>query len=189
MSAVPTTEIMTPVERFGALLRASQAISSTGDRNHRVDSFARELHSVVDFDYLFVGKCIENAREAKCVLEANGRRFELAEIEMPIAESTSRWAHENQQVLTIADWAQEQRFPKMQEFLAGLGIASTCALPLNRRRSPDWSSRIRQLSSECIYPGRRSVSIDRGGSDRSRDRRRRQFHVIRDCRKQAETPA
>jgi len=43
MSAVTTTEIMTPVERLGALLRASQAISSTGDRNHRVESFSREL--------------------------------------------------------------------------------------------------------------------------------------------------
>src|SRR5713101_8122664 len=132
MSAVPTTEIMTPVERLGALLRASQAISSTGDRNHRVEGFSRELHSVVPFDYLFVGNCAENAREAKCVLEANGRRFEPAEVGMPLQESTARWAHEKQQVLTIADWAQEQRFPKMQEFLAGLGIASTCALPLSR---------------------------------------------------------
>ncbi len=132
MSAVPTTEIMTPVERLGALLRASQAISSTGDRNHRVESFSRELHSVVAFDYLFVGNCAENAREAKCVLEANGRRFEPAKVGMPFQESTARWAHEKQQVLTIADWAQEQRFPKMQEFLAGLSIASTCALPLSR---------------------------------------------------------
>ncbi len=132
MSAVPTTEIMTPVERLGALLRASQAISSTGDRNHRVEGFSRELHSVVPFDYLFVGNCAENAREAKCALEANGRRFEPAEVGMPLQESTARWAHEKQQVLTIADWAQEQRFPKMQEFLAGLGIASTCALPLSR---------------------------------------------------------
>jgi formate hydrogenlyase transcriptional activator len=132
MSAVPTTEVMTPVERLGALLRASQAISSTGDRNHRVQSFARELHSVVAFDYLFVSNCAENAREAKCVLEANGRRFEPAEAGMPFQESTGRWAHEKQQVLTIADWAQEQRFPKMQEFLAGLGIASSCTLPLSR---------------------------------------------------------
>src|SRR5271154_5249701 len=37
-----------------------------------------------------------------------------------------------QQVLIIADWAEEQRFPKMQQFLGGLGIASTCTLPLTR---------------------------------------------------------
>jgi formate hydrogenlyase transcriptional activator len=132
MSAVPTNEIVTPVERLGALLRASKAISNSGDRNHRVESFARELHSVVAFDYLFVGNCAEKAGEAKCVLEANGRRFEPAEVGMPFQESTGRWAHENQQVLTIADWTQEQRFPKMKEFLSGLGIASTCTLPLTR---------------------------------------------------------
>jgi formate hydrogenlyase transcriptional activator len=131
MSAVPTNEVMTP-ERLGALLRASKAISSSGDRNHRVESFARELHSVVTFDYLFVGNCAENAGEAKCVLEAHGRRFEPAEVGMPFQESTGRWAHENQQVLTVADWTREQRFPKMQEFLGGLGIASTCTLPLTR---------------------------------------------------------
>ena len=132
MIAAPTNEVMTPVDRLGALLRASQAISSGGDRNHRVESFARELHSVVAFDYLFVGNCAEKAGEAKCVLEANGRRFEPAEVGMPFRESTGRWAHEKQQVLTIPDWTREQRFPKMQEFLGGLGIASTCTLPLTR---------------------------------------------------------
>ena len=84
---------------------------------------------------LFVRRqlCMENAREAKCVLEANGRRFEPAEIGMPFhGEVLADGRTKMQQVLTIADWAQEQRFPKMQEFLAGLGIASTCALPLSR---------------------------------------------------------
>jgi len=131
MSAVPTTEVMTPVERLGALLRASKAISGTGDRNHRVESFAREMHLVVEFDYLFVGNCAVNG-EAKCVLEANGRRLEPAEVGIPLQESTARWVHENQQVLTIADWGYEPRFPQMQEFLEGLGITSTCALPLTR---------------------------------------------------------
>jgi formate hydrogenlyase transcriptional activator len=131
MSAVPTNEVLTSVERLGALLRASQAISSGGDRNHRLESFVRELHSVVAFDYLFVGNCAENAGEAKSVLEVNGRRFEPVEAGMPF-QSTGRWAHENRQVLTIADWTREQRFPEMQEFLGGLGIVSTCTLPLTR---------------------------------------------------------
>ena len=111
MSAVPTSDVMTSVERLEALLRASKAISGSGDKNHRVESFARELHSVVAFDYLFVGNCAKNAGEAKSVLEANGRRFEPAEVGMPFQESTGRWAHENRQVLTIADWTREQRFP------------------------------------------------------------------------------
>jgi GAF domain-containing protein len=132
MSAVPTTEVMTPGERLGALLRASKAISNTGDRNRRLESFARELHSVVAFDYLFVGKWAEDATEAKWMLEVNGKRFGPSDVEIPLQECTGRWVQEEQQVLIIADWAEEQRFPKMQQFLGGLGIASSCTLPLTR---------------------------------------------------------
>src|ERR1700722_14902553 len=132
MSAVPTTEVMTPGERLGALLRASKAISNTGDRNRRLESLARELHSVVAFDYLFVGKWSEEATEAKWMLEVNGKRFGPSDVEIPLQECTGRWVQEEQQVLIIADWAKEQRFPKMQQFLSGLGIASSCTLPLTR---------------------------------------------------------
>jgi len=132
MSAVPTTEVMTPGERLGALLRASKAISNTGDRNRRLESFARELHSVVAFDYLFVGKWAEEATEAKWMLEVNGKRFGPSDVEIPLQECTGRWVQEEQRVLIIADWAEEQRFPKMQQFLGGLGIASSCTLPLTR---------------------------------------------------------
>jgi formate hydrogenlyase transcriptional activator len=132
MSAFPPTAAFTPVERLNALLQASQAISNTGDRNRRVERFARELHSVVTFDYLFVSKWAEDATEAKWMLEVNGRRFEPAEISIPFQESTGRWVHEKPQVLIVADWAEEQRFPQMQQFLSGLGIASTCTLPLTR---------------------------------------------------------
>src|SRR6202167_247529 len=132
MSAVPTTEVMTPGERLGALLRASRAISNTGDRNRRLESFARELHSVVAFDYLCVAKWAEDATEAKWMLEVNGKRFGPSDVEIPLQECTGRWVQEEQQVLIIADWAEEQRFPKMQQFLGGLGIASSCTLPLTR---------------------------------------------------------
>src|ERR1700691_2968414 len=132
MSAVPTTEVMTPGERLGALLRASRAISNTGDRNRRLESFARELHSVVAFDYLFVGKWADDATEAKWMLEVNGKRFGPSDVEIPLQECTGRWVQEEQQVLIIADWAEEQRFSKMQQFLGGLGIASSCTLPLTR---------------------------------------------------------
>src|ERR1700689_73785 len=132
MSAVPTTEGMTPGERLGALLRASKAISNTGDRNRRLESFARELHSVVAFDYLFVGKWAGVATEAKVMLEVNGKRFGPSDVEIPLQECTGRWVQKEQQVFIIADWAEEQRFPKMQQFLGGLGIASSCTLPLTR---------------------------------------------------------
>jgi formate hydrogenlyase transcriptional activator len=132
MSAVPPAEAMSPVENLKALLQASKAISNTGDRNSRVERFARELHSVVTFDYLFVSNWAEDATEARWILEVNGKRLGPSDVEIPLQHYTGRWVHEKQQALIIADWTEEQRFPKMQQFLGGLGITSTCTLPLTR---------------------------------------------------------
>src|SRR3982074_2248157 len=104
MTASVPTEAMTPIPLLEALLRASKAIASTRDRHHGVEMFARELHSVVDFDYLFISNCAGDADEAKWMLELNGRRLERAEIGIPLQECTGRWVYEKQQVLSIADW-------------------------------------------------------------------------------------
>ena len=42
------------------------------------------------------------------------------------------WVHEFQQPLITSDWSRETQFPKHGQFLAELGIRSTCALPLAR---------------------------------------------------------
>ena len=42
------------------------------------------------------------------------------------------WIHENGQPLLVSDWNKETRFPNVKAFMAGLGIASTCTLPLVR---------------------------------------------------------
>lgn len=131
MSASASPEVTSSLGRLQALVRASQAVSGIGDRKERVECFARELHSVVSFDYLFISNLKEDAGEARWVLEVNGRSLDPGEVGIP-PECTGRWAHEKQQVLTIADWKQEKRFPKMQAFLGGQGIASTCTVPLTR---------------------------------------------------------
>jgi hypothetical protein len=64
------------------------------------------------------------------MLETNGIRRRPSGAGIPLQESTGLWVHENQQILTITDWEQETRFPKMREFLREVGIASTCTLPL-----------------------------------------------------------
>ena len=42
------------------------------------------------------------------------------------------WIHENSQPLMVSDWNNESRFPNVKAFMTGLGIASTCSLPLVR---------------------------------------------------------
>jgi formate hydrogenlyase transcriptional activator len=132
MNAIIETGTVTQAARLEALLRASKAISSAGDRQHNMEVFVRELHSVVNFKYLFISNCAEDAGEVKWMLEANGRRSEHAEVAFPLQDCTGQWVHQQQRELVIADWRQERRFPRMREFLGGLGIVSTCTLPLVR---------------------------------------------------------
>ena len=121
---------MTYIERLEALLRIWQAIPPAGDLNRGAEIYARELHGIVDFDFLFVSECATDAADARSMLEINGTKLRPSEAGIPLQGSTGLWVYENQQTLAIADWAQETRFPEMKEFLRKSGVASTCSLPL-----------------------------------------------------------
>ncbi len=119
-----TIRQMTQIERLEALLRMS--------RGRGAEVFVADLHHIVDFDYLFISDCSENTDEAKSLLEINGIRRRPSEAGIPLRDNTGFWVYEQQQALTIGDWAQETRFPEMKGFLREMGIASTCTLPLGR---------------------------------------------------------
>src|SRR5258706_7033321 len=125
-------ETMTRVDRLEGLLRVSKAISFPCDPGDGEASLARELQAIVDFDYLFISNCGEDSSEAKPILEVSGQKCQPAEVGFPLQDSTVRWVHESRQSLRIANWDQETRFPRMKEFLAEIGVASTCTLPLAR---------------------------------------------------------
>jgi formate hydrogenlyase transcriptional activator len=132
MSAIIETREVTEAGRIEALLQAAKAICSAGDLRHNVETFVRELHSVVNFQYLFISNCAEDANEAKWMLEANGRRSKHTESAFPLEDCTGLWVYQKQQELVIEDWSRERRFPRMREFLGELGIVSTCTLPMLR---------------------------------------------------------
>ncbi len=128
----------TQTTRFEALLRASKAISSARDCDCCEELFARELHSVIPFDYLHVSmfEC-DSGDPSKLswrLFDINGEKRQFPEAELPVdeIELTTAWVHENSQPLVISDWNSETRFPNFRGFLTGLGIGSTCTLPLVR---------------------------------------------------------
>src|SRR6266576_5747953 len=128
----------TQTTRFEALLRASKAISSARDCDCCEELFARELHTVIPFDYLHVSmfEC-DSGDPTKLgwrLFDFNGEKREFSEAELPLDEIglAAAWVHENSQPLVISDWNSETRFPNFREFLTGLGIGSTCTLPLVR---------------------------------------------------------
>ena len=138
MSTLLQTGSPNQLARFEALLRASKAIASSRDCEHCEDVFARELRSVIPFDYLHVSmfEC-DRGNTAKAgwrLFDVHGTRRQFLEAEFPAdeIELMGTWIHENSQPLMVSDWNNESRFPNVKAFMTGLGIASTCSLPLVR---------------------------------------------------------
>ena len=124
--------------RFEALLRASKAIASSRDCAHCEEVFARELRSVIPFDYLHVSmfEC-DRGNSGKMgwrLFDVHGARRQFSESSFPSDELDlmAAWIHENGEPLVVADWSGETRFPNVKNFVTSLGIRSTCALPLAR---------------------------------------------------------
>src|SRR5712692_11396159 len=135
MSTLLQTGSPTQAARFEALLRASKAISSTRDCECCEEVFARELRSVIPFDYLHLSmfECASgdghNRRKLGWRLfDIHGTKRQFPEAELPgdEIELTAAWVHENGQPLVVADWSTETRFPGLKNFVTGLGIGSTC---------------------------------------------------------------
>jgi formate hydrogenlyase transcriptional activator len=112
---------------------------------------------VIPFDYLHVSmfEC-DSGDPGKLgwrLFDINGEKRQFQEAELPVdeIELTSAWVHENSQPLTILDWNTETRFPNFREFLTGVGIGSTCTLPLVRgeRRLGIFEVGSRQANAYC----------------------------------------
>src|SRR5207245_1212596 len=60
------------------------------------------------------------------------REFPEAELPLSDIELIAARVHENGQPLVIGEWNRETHLANLREFLIGLGIVSTCSLPLVR---------------------------------------------------------
>jgi formate hydrogenlyase transcriptional activator len=138
MSTLLQTGSPTQAARFEALLRAMKTISSSSDCDRCEEVFARELRTVIPFDYLHVSmfEC-DRGNSGKVgwrLFDVHGTKRQFPDADLPVDEIAlmSSWIHENGQPLGVADWSTEARFPNLKKFVTGLGISSTCMLPLVR---------------------------------------------------------
>jgi formate hydrogenlyase transcriptional activator len=118
-------------QRYLALLRAANAIATCNCCDSASNTLREKLHEVTPFDCLHL-VAFDKDTNAQCwsLLEVNGKRMEAGDFALD--DSPLRWVHESGETLAVADWTQETRFEKYRTFLAELGIASTCTLPLIR---------------------------------------------------------
>jgi len=121
-------------DRYLALLHAANAIATCSDCSSASDTLVRQLREVTPFDYIqLVAFDKETNAPDWCLLEANGVRRELSPLDpLILQESPIAWVHESGELLLTNDWSLETRFQMHQAFMAELGVASTCILPLTR---------------------------------------------------------
>src|SRR5713101_711231 len=136
MSTLLQTGSPTQAARFEALLRVTKTISSSSDCDRCEEIFARELRSVIPFDYLHVSmfECDrgDSGKPGWRLFDVRGTKRQFPEADLPVEEIelTAAWIQENGEPLVVADWSKETRFPKLKDFMTELGISSTCMLPL-----------------------------------------------------------
>src|SRR5947207_2501017 len=120
-------------ERYLALLRAASAIANS-DCSNAFDTLTAQLRDVTPFDYLHLVAFDDGAKNpAWQLLEANGKRVEVPrEIAVPLEDTPIGRVFESSELFVTDDWNNETQFPKHRSFLGGLGITSTCTLPLKR---------------------------------------------------------
>jgi formate hydrogenlyase transcriptional activator len=148
---VATTSVTPQVEerRYLSLLRAANAIATSSDCSAASDSLIRELREVTPFDSLHV-VAFDKEKNTPCwyLFAVDGKRIDLAsEGVLSLEDSPIQWVHESGQCLTTLDWSRETRFQQYRRFLAKVGIASTCTLPLTRGER-----RLGVLSLGRFYP-------------------------------------
>jgi formate hydrogenlyase transcriptional activator len=136
-------------ERYLALLRAANAIATCSDCSGASEMLVQKLREVTPFDYLHL-VAFDKGTGAPCwsVLETGDKQIGTPSTDAPtLDDSPIQQVQESGKPLVTDDWSRETRFEKYGAFLAKLGIASTCALPLVRGQR-----RLGVLSLGRFYP-------------------------------------
>jgi formate hydrogenlyase transcriptional activator len=136
-------------ERYLALLRAANAIATSGDCGCASNALLEKLKEVTTFDFIHVTTFDkETNRACWSLLETNGERVESAPLDDLSSEhSPIAWVYESGLPLVTDDWGAETRFRTYGLFLGNHGVASTCTLPLVRG-----SRRLGVISVGRSYP-------------------------------------
>jgi formate hydrogenlyase transcriptional activator len=133
MSTLAATSSENYTRRYEALLRASNAIATCSDCDAAADTLVRALRDVVTFDYLQLVAFENDTRTVGWhLLYLNGARQGSHPADVVVEGTPVEWVYESQRALVTPDWHEETRFGDHGKCLTGVGVASTCALPLAR---------------------------------------------------------
>jgi formate hydrogenlyase transcriptional activator len=117
--------------RYEALIRLAEAIRSHPDEKQLFQTLANELRHVVPFDG--ISQLDATANRIQChFVPPYDQKLEAIRLEpVPKEETVSSWVYQNQQLVVLRLSDPDNRFPRMRDRLAKLGLKSSCTLPLS----------------------------------------------------------
>jgi PAS domain S-box-containing protein len=117
--------------RYEALFSVSRAVAAYREPKELFRVLAREMHRVVDFDFLglFLYDEATNHLEVPVLETVKDPAFTIPE-GFPAEHTQTWWVHRHQEPIVVSSRDQETRFPHMMEIYKRYGIQSSCVLPL-----------------------------------------------------------
>src|SRR5258708_23410853 len=129
MSAETQVAVGTDAQRYVALLRISEALSTCGEPDELTRVLADQLRELISFDHLDGHIFKEDSHE----IEWEGWGTEpIAFPDLPVEETSTWHVFRTQKPLHVADWNTDDTFPRAKRLLenAGLKLGSVIRVPL-----------------------------------------------------------
>jgi formate hydrogenlyase transcriptional activator len=129
MSSESQVALGTDVQRYQALLRISEALSTCREPGELSRILADQLRELISFDYLDVLIFKENSDEVQWHVVGDGQSVYP---DVPIEETAGWHVYNTQEPLFIADWSADVRFPRLRQLMEkrGLRLDSVIRVPL-----------------------------------------------------------
>jgi formate hydrogenlyase transcriptional activator len=129
MSTDPTFSAGSQHQRYEAVLRISEALSGCREPEELARVLANQLSPFLQFDFLDVIVIKENLQEIEWQAWGKGSPPTL---DLPLGVPVEWPVINTQEPIHIADWNSDQRFPRIKQEFAALGITlgSVLRLPL-----------------------------------------------------------
>jgi formate hydrogenlyase transcriptional activator len=118
-------------DQLGLLLEVSESIASHRDLNELFQDLAQRLPRIVPFDYinLVLHDPALNVMRLHLLAVPDESTIKPG-MEFAVDESPGGFVWKTQQCLTVADVAQDERFPRLHGMLRENGVQSYCVVPL-----------------------------------------------------------
>jgi formate hydrogenlyase transcriptional activator len=127
MSTDPITAHESNTDRYGAVMRISEAIATCREPEELATTLASEIGKFLHFDHLYFVVVKENSKEIEYLVWGKGQ-LPLPDLAM---EEWPWWeAVRSRDPQHTADWDTEERYPRFKEWAKKIGLGSGLRVPL-----------------------------------------------------------